>query len=54
MFIWLGEKAMRKQSKCEHSLETPEQFQTYKYVTLKTWVYLLSGQSQNLMEQWIK
>lgn len=37
LFVWLGGKAMRKQPKCEHSLETPEQFQTYKYITPKTW-----------------
>lgn len=34
--ILLGETAMRKQTNCEHSLETPEEFQTYKHITCKT------------------
>lgn len=38
MFIWLGGKA----TKCEHSLETPQQFQAYKYITLKTWFIFIS------------
>lgn len=36
VFILLGETAMRKQTNCEHSRETPEQFQTYKHITCKT------------------
>lgn len=38
----------------QDSRETPEQFQAYKYVTLKTWFVSFLEISQNLMCQWVK